>query len=89
MTIPEQKPGEAAKSPAGEFSSPNAVVEHEDLSAQTKRKILEEWEQDARQIAVASEEGMTGGKPIQLHEVKAAQAKLGTPAKKPAPNKSG
>ena len=83
-------PVDTAKSPAAEFVSPAAVVADPNLTAQNKRKVLAEWEQDARLISVASEEGMSGGEPARLDEVKAAQRKLGdATAKKPSPTKSG
>jgi hypothetical protein len=66
MTIDVQK---ALANPAAVFSSPAAVTREESLSREQKIRILEQWEYDARELAVAEEENMTGGPPNRLHEV--------------------
>ena len=62
--------------PEAHFPSPAAVAEDAKLSTGQKRAALAIWEQDARQLAVATEEGMAGGQPARLDEVKAAQGSL-------------
>jgi hypothetical protein len=46
--------------PAGTFGEPADVVAHTDLSRQQKIEILERWQHDAEELAVASGEGMSG-----------------------------
>src|SRR4029079_16405588 len=68
---------EALVNPSKEFDKPKDVVESRELSRDEKKKALEQWEIDARLTQVASEEGMTGGEPNRLGEVKKAQRDLG------------
>jgi hypothetical protein len=46
--------------PATKFETPSDVVKARDLSHEEKKKALNTWEQDARQLMTASNEGMTG-----------------------------
>jgi hypothetical protein len=46
--------------PAAKFEKPSDVVKAADLSQDEKKKALDTWEQDARQLMTASNEGMTG-----------------------------
>ena len=62
--------------PEAHFPSPADVAADGRLSTGQKRAALATWEQDALQLAVATEEGMSGGKPARLDEVKAAQDAL-------------
>jgi len=55
--------------PHANFDKPRDVVEDPTLSTLQKQKALESLEQDARQLAVASAEGMAGGEPTTLHDV--------------------
>jgi hypothetical protein len=48
------------ESPATRFGTPQDVVQDETLSEDEKTKALNTWEQDARQLLTASNEGMTG-----------------------------
>ena len=85
MTIPEAPatpPTNLAKArhPHVHFDAPIAVVDDQDLSKSQKLAALESLEQDARQLATASAEGMGGGEPTKLHEVLAAKAALELPA---------
>ena len=78
--------------PSREFSHPSQVLTSKDLSRIEKAKVLKQWELDARLLQVASEEGMTGGEPNMLADVKKAQEELGVdlkPAATGAPNKNG
>jgi hypothetical protein len=59
--------------PAAVFGSPDAVVERRDLSSAQKVAILRRWLEDARELAVAEEEGMGGGEPSLLERVSAAK----------------
>lgn len=58
------------------FDAPGEVVADSSLSTQEKAKALEGLEQDARQLAIASNEGMSGGEPTALAEVLHAEAAL-------------
>ena len=63
--------------PAGTFAQPDDIVRHRDLPRSAKLRLLEEWERGARELAVAEEEGMTGGKESMLSRVRQAIAALG------------
>lgn len=62
------------------FEKPAQIAANARLSSQEKVAMLEELEQDARQLAIASAEGMHGGEPTNLHEVLDAKETLGVPA---------
>ncbi len=66
--------------PHANFETPAQVVADPGLSKQEKVEKLDELEQDARQLATASAEGMGGGEPTNLHEVLDAKDALGLPA---------
>jgi hypothetical protein len=55
---------------------PHEVVGDPALSKEQKKDALDVLEQDARQLSVASGEGMTGGEPTGLHEVLDAKDSL-------------
>lgn len=67
----------ALTTPTSVFKTPGEVVSCVDLSKAEKAAVLKQWEIDARLLQVASEEGMTGGEPSHLVEVKKAQKSLG------------
>jgi CBS domain-containing protein len=77
--------------PAAVFGSPEEVERDDTLSQEQKLAILESWEEDAHELAVAEDESMGGGEPSRLEEVVAARARL-SDAAEPArggPKKSG
>ncbi len=55
--------------PSAHFDEPNEVVVDSSLSNVQKNKVLDTLEQDARQLAEASSEGMAGGERNKLHDV--------------------
>lgn len=55
--------------PHAHFETPQEVAADPALSKQEKGEALDSLEQDARLLATASAEGMTGGEPSNLHEV--------------------
>lgn len=55
-----KKFNEAIIDPSAVFDRPSEVLAMENLSTKEKIEILKRWEQDARELAVAEEEGMTG-----------------------------
>ena len=63
-------------STTGTFKKPDDVVNAEDLTTTEKKDILEQWEDDAKSLQRATDEGMSGGKRPGLAEVKRAQTKL-------------
>ena len=81
----------AMTNPSAIFKSPSEVVWSEDLSRSEKSAILKQWELDARQMQVASEEGMSKGEHSLFAEVKSAQNKLDVAPlpEKGAPSKAG
>ena len=46
--------------PAQNYARPADLVRDEELSLEEKKKALDVWEQDARQLMTASNEGMEG-----------------------------
>lgn len=63
--MPQAKPmtrpdiDQAMLDPMSVFATPEAVVDHPALTRSEKVEILQRWEYDASEIAVAAEEGMT------------------------------
>jgi hypothetical protein len=78
--------------PAAVFETPADVVDDPQLSTSEKKEALNHWEQDARQLMTASNEGMTGrnegidpGDHHQMGQVVRAKEKIGEgPNHKPA-----
>jgi hypothetical protein len=78
--------------PATNFETPSDIVKAKDLSHDEKKEALSTWEQDARQLMTASNEGMTGcdegltrDDPHQFGRVIRAKDKLGEkPKHKPS-----
>ncbi len=68
---------DAAQSPTRFYSRPADVVADSRLSRTEKLSVLETWELDARALAVASEENMSGGEGDLLSEVVKARLALG------------
>jgi len=62
--------------PASAFQQPGDVVTYPGLSREQRLALLEQWERDARALAVAEEEGMTGGEESLLARVQQALASL-------------
>jgi hypothetical protein len=62
------------------FDAPIEVITDPLLSKQEKAETLEDLEQDARQLATASGEGMSGGEPTTLAEVLHAKEALELPS---------
>ena len=55
--------------PHAYFREPHEVLVDPALSKAQQSDILRTLEQDARQMSVASDEGMAGGEPTNLHDV--------------------
>jgi hypothetical protein len=66
--------------PAKEFSNPREVLADRSLSTSEKQAALNSLEQDARQLAVATAEGMSGGEPTKLRNVLEAERSLESPS---------
>jgi hypothetical protein len=88
----EAKDSSKVKNPAVAFAKPLDVVKDSTLSKTEKAEALDTWEQDARQLMTASNEGMPGPQegldPDDHHnmgQVLRAKEKIGrTPNYKPA-----
>jgi len=52
------------------------MMSRQDLSNEAKRRILNEWERDARALSRAENEGMGGGVESRLDEIQRAKHKL-------------
>jgi hypothetical protein len=80
------------RQPEAHYRTPDDLVQDRHLSEQDKKHALNTWEQDARQLMTASNEGMTGSeeglKPDDHHrmgEVVRAKEKIGEkPKHKPS-----
>ena len=78
--------------PANYYKSPDEITKDADLSPDEKRQALNTWEQDARQMMTASNEGMSGDEEgsdqrdtHRLGEVVRAKEKIGAkPKHKPS-----
>jgi len=78
--------------PENHFQSPTEVVRDERLTNEDKKRALNTWEQDARQLLTASNEGMPGSEEglekedhHRLSEVIRAKRKIGeSPKHKPS-----
>jgi hypothetical protein len=88
MTAHSEKKAKLEK-PANHYKSPDDIVNDVDLSPEEKKQALNTWEQDARQMITASNEGMAGEDegldPEDSHrlgEVVRAKAKIGAKPKR-------
>ncbi len=68
---------EAATNPTRYFKRPRQVVDDRRLAREEKLAVLQAWELEARSLAVASEERMSGGEPSLLQDVVEARLALG------------
>jgi hypothetical protein len=68
---------EAKANPTRYYRRPGDVVRDRRLTKKEKLAILEAWELEARELAVASEENMGGGEPSLLQDVVQARLDLG------------
>ena len=83
---------ERVESPATTYDKPHDIVKDKELSHREKKEAMNTWEQDARQLMTASNEGMPGpeeGLELQDHhrlgEVVRAKDKIGeNPTHKPS-----
>jgi len=66
--------------PSTYYEEPHEVVSDPSLSKGQKVEALNTLEQDARQLAEASSEGMAGGERNKLHDVLIAEDVLASPA---------
>ena len=73
-------PRAKVEQPAMVFSDPGEVVADATLSTREKLHTLDSLEQDARQLAVASGEGMSGGEETKLRPVLQAKRSLDAPS---------
>jgi hypothetical protein len=74
---------EKIKHPQNYYETPDALTKDPELSSEEKKRALEVWEQDARQMLTASNEGMPGSEEgvsksdhHQLDQVERAKNKL-------------
>jgi hypothetical protein len=68
---------EAKANPTRYYRRPVEVLRDRRLNRREKLAILEAWELEARELAVAAEESMGGGEPSMLQEVVQARVELG------------
>lgn len=70
---------QAMLDPTSVFSKPDDIIRDQTLTKAQKIKLLRRWEYDARELAVADEENMSGGPPNMLDQVLEALHKLSAP----------
>jgi hypothetical protein len=85
---------EAKANPTRYYRWPSEVLRDRRLRREEKLAILEAWELEARELAVAAEENMSGGEHSLLQEVVQARIDLGDTTdpkdgEAGAPNKQG
>jgi len=76
MTYTAKDYDRALTAPDQVFDSPMDIVTTQSMTCEQKLKILKNWEANARDLQVASEENMTGPGISRLAEVKKAIIKL-------------
>ncbi len=69
MTLENLDIKRALSNPKEIFGTPEQVLANPRLDRESKCAILKSWEQDARELAVAEEEGMAGGEQDMLQRV--------------------
>jgi len=66
----------AQRDPSRHFAQPQDIVDAAGLDLATKLKLLAEWERDARSLAVAEDEGLSGGEAPMLARIRHARRAL-------------
>ena len=66
----------ALHDPSEVYAFPRDVLLDDTLTDAQKKRVLQEWELDAREIMQADDENMAGDSPSMLQRVHAALAKL-------------
>ncbi len=62
--------------PAAVYDKPADLLKDSRLSDEQKLKVLEQWEYDAEELLVATEENMPGPEETQLDDILAAKQQL-------------
>ena len=70
---------QAMLDPPSVFATPEEVLDHPALTQAEKIEILQRWEYDAAEIAVAVEEGMPGAEETLLRRITLALQQLAGP----------
>lgn len=89
MTVDPLDLDAALRDPGRYFSEPQDIVEAAHINRSAKLKLLDQWEHDARSLAVAEEEGLSGGEAPMLGRIRRAQHQLGQPASSSGTTKQG
>jgi len=69
MAKTKEEIDKAVAQPWTVYHTPEEVLANGNLDDRQKRRVLESWEHDARELAVAEEENMGGGEPDLLDRV--------------------
>jgi hypothetical protein len=77
-------PKDKMEHPQAHYKTPDEITNDNELNSEQRKKALDTWEQDARQMLTASNEGMAGseegiarGERNRFGEVVRAKAKIG------------
>jgi hypothetical protein len=74
----------ALRDPGRYFAEPKEILDAFGLDRETKIRLLDEWERDARSLAVAEEEGLADGEPSMLRRIRQARHALAGADMEPA-----
>ena len=78
--MPQNPTGKAEKieQPENHYESPTEVAKDATLTKEEKKRALNTWEQDARQLLIASDEGMptAKGQDHRMDEVQRAKEEI-------------
>ena len=74
----------ALRDPGRYFAEPREILGAFGLDRETKLRLLDEWERDARSLSVAEEEGLSDGEPSMLSRIRQARHALAGPGPAPA-----
>ena len=83
MSMTKEKLEKTVAQPWTAYKTPEEVLDDSHLDDHQKRRVLESWEHDARELAVAEEENMGGGEPNMLDRVLKALSGLPAEDEKP------
>ncbi|WP_417658939.1 hypothetical protein [Pseudidiomarina sp.] len=64
------------RDPSAAYKKPDDILNDSNLSYDEKLEVLEQWEYDALELQVATDENMPGAKETPLDEILAAKKKL-------------
>ncbi len=80
---------DATRDPTRFYAHATDILRDRRLSDSDRLEILRSWERDARELAVAADEGMEGGEPNRLSEVSKALLEVESRVSPPKDDEAG